>query len=69
MRSGALRSLRRCTPEVADIRVDERTGRLRQEHLPAVPDGCDPRALVHVEADVSLLGQPRLAGVQPHPHA
>ena len=55
--------------EVADVRVDERTGRLRQEHLPAVADGGDPRALVHVEADVSLLGQPRLARVQPHPHA
>ena len=55
--------------QVADVRVDERTGRLRQEHLPAVADGGDPRALVHVEADVSLLGQPRLARVQPHPHA
>ena len=32
-------------------------------------DGGDARALVHVEADVSLLGQPRLARVQPHPHA
>ena len=55
--------------QVADVRVHERTGRLRQEHLPAVADGGDPRALVHVEADVSLLGQPRLARVQPHPHA
>ena len=55
--------------EVADVRVDERTGRLRQQHLPAVADGGDPRALVHVEADVPLLRQPRLARVQPHPHA
>ena len=55
--------------EVADSRIHERTGRLRQEHLPAVPDGGDPRALVHVEADITLLGQPRLARVQPHSNA
>ena len=55
--------------EVADVRVDERTGRLRQEHLPAVPDGGDTRTLVHVEADVTLVRQPRLARVQPHAHA
>ena len=55
--------------QVADVRVHERTGRLRQQHLAAVADGGDPRALVHVEADVPLLGQPRLARVQPHPHA
>ena len=55
--------------QVADVSVHERTGRLREEHLAAVADGGDPGALVHVEADVSLLGQARLARVQPHPHA
>ena len=55
--------------EVADVRIHQRTGRLRQEHLSAVADGRDPRALVHVEADISLFGQLRLARVEPHPHA
>ena len=55
--------------QVADVRVNECTGRLRQEHLPAVPDGGDTRALVHVEPDVTLVRQPRLARVQPHAHA
>ena len=32
-------------------------------------DGGDARALVHVEADVPFIGQPRLARVQPHPNA
>ena len=69
MRSGRAQILEAVHAQVADIRVHECAGRLRQEHLPAVADGRDARALVHVEADVSLLGQPRLAGVQPHPHA
>ena len=34
-----------------------------------MPDGGDTRALVHVEADVTLVRQPRLARVQPHAHA
>jgi len=54
--------------QVADVRVDERPGRFRQEHLTAVANGRNTRALMYVEADVPLLGQPRLAGVQPHPH-
>jgi class 3 adenylate cyclase len=33
-----------------------------------VTDRCDARALVDVEADVSLRGQPRLTRVEPHPH-
>ena len=55
--------------QVADVRIHERPGRLRHEHLPAVADGRDPCALVHVEADVSLFGQLWLARVQPHPYA
>ena len=34
-----------------------------------MPDGGDTRTLVHVEADVTLVRQPRLARVQPHAHA
>jgi hypothetical protein len=34
-----------------------------------MPDGSDTRSLVHVEADVALIGQSRLACVQPHTHA
>ena len=30
---------------------------------------ADPRRLVHVDADVALARQQRLAGVKPHPHA
>src|SRR4029079_2033218 len=55
--------------EVADLGVDEPFGRLRHEHLAAVTDGGDTRTLVHVETDVTLLRQPRLARVQTHPHA
>ena len=54
--------------QVTDVRVHEHTGRLRQEHLPAVADGGDACALVRVEADVALVRQPWLARVQPHPH-
>ena len=54
--------------EVAYAGVDERAGRLRQEHLPSVADGGDARTLVDVEADVPLLGQARLTRVQPHAH-
>ncbi len=55
--------------EVARLVVDQRASRLRQQHLAAVADGCDARALVHVDPDVSLMGHPRLAGVEPHPDA
>jgi hypothetical protein len=42
--------------------------RLRQEHLPAMPYGGDARALMHVETDIPLVRQPRLARVQPDAH-
>src|SRR5207253_10694587 len=65
----AVETLEAVRPEVPDLRVDERFGRLRHEHLPAVTDGGDTRTLVHVEPDVTLFRQPRLARVQAHPHA
>ena len=55
--------------EVAYLVVDERASRLRKQYLAAVADGCDARASVHVDSDVSLLGYTRLAGVEPHPDA
>ena len=55
--------------EVARFVVDERARRLRQQHLAAVADGRDARALVHVDPDVSLMSHPRLAGVESHPDA
>ena len=56
--------------EVANsLAGDEVARRLRQEHLPAVPGGGDPRRPVDVDADVALLGYDRLAGVEPHAHA
>ena len=55
--------------EIAHIDPGKVGGRLRQEHLPAVPGGRDPRRPVHVEPHVPLIGHERLAGVQPHPHA
>ena len=68
MKLGRAQILEAVHAQVADVRVHEHTGRLRQEHLPTVADGSDTCALVDVEADVSLLGQPWLARVQPHPH-
>ena len=55
--------------QVADVCVDERTGRLRQQHLSAVADGGDTRPLVYVEADVPFVPPARLARAQPHAHA
>ena len=55
--------------EVAHIGAGEVRRRLRQEHLPPVPGGRDPRRPVHVEPDIALVRPERLAGVQPHPHA
>ena len=49
--------------------VDEVAGRAREDHLPAVAGGRDPRAEVDVEADVALVGARGRAGVDAHPHA
>ncbi len=52
--------------EVPHVGIDERLRRLREENLAAVADRRDARALVDVEPDVALLGQPGLAGVETH---
>ena len=54
--------------EIAHIGAGEVGRRLRQQHLPAVPSGGDPRRPVHVEPDVALVGPERLPRVQSHPH-
>ena len=54
---------------VGQPRAEQRTGRLREEDLPAPADRADPRRSHDVEPDVALLVNRGLAGVQPHPHA
>jgi len=50
------------------VRVDERRGRGRDEHLPAMACGADPRRPVHVDADIPLLVQMRGARVDADAH-
>src|SRR6266571_4469673 len=62
MRSGALRSLRRWTPR-------SRTFASTSARVVCDRSTCPPwPTAAYVEADVALLGQPRLARVQPHAH-
>jgi hypothetical protein len=41
----------------------------RDQHLPAVSGSADPRRAVHVQTDVVVQADLRLAGVDAHPHA
>src|SRR2546430_13945652 len=68
---GLLQILETMLAEIAklDLRPEQASGRLRDEHLSAVPRGADARSAMHVEADVPFLGAGRLAGVDAHPHA
>lgn len=50
-------------------RVDERRRRGRDEYLPAVPGGGNPRRSVHVDADIALIVQMRGARVDADAHA
>ena len=43
--------------------IDKLSRRLREEDLPTVARSCDSRSAVDVDADVTLVGQGRLAGV------
>ncbi len=55
--------------QVRDVGVLEQiAGALRKHHLPGIRGGRDPRGAVHVEADVVVTRQLRLARVQAHPH-
>jgi hypothetical protein len=56
--------------EIAEmLGPDEVTSRLRHEYLAAVTGSGNPCCAMDVDADVAVLCQQRLAGVQPHPHA
>ena len=66
---GSAQILEPVCAEVARRCVDERAGRLGEQHLSAVLDGGDARSPVDVEADVPFLGHARLAGVYAHAHA
>jgi len=49
--------------------AEQRRGRRRHEHLPAVRRCRDARRPVHVDPDVSLVGEMRRSGVQADSHA
>ena len=51
--------------EIGGLRVDEVSRGLREQYLAAVPGCADTSASVHVEADVALVRDLRLAGVHP----
>ena len=69
-RSGAERSFSRCSPR---SRRSSPATRSRvacdSEHLPAVPGRGDPRRAMDVDPDVALVGDDRLARVEPHADA
>jgi len=55
--------------EVAELAaVDQRRGRRRDEHLPAVTGGSDARGAMDVGADVALIREQRRARMEPDPH-
>src|SRR5262245_60639108 len=45
----------------------EIAGRVRNQHLPAVPRRTDPRAAMDTDADVAFIGDQRISGVNAHP--
>ena len=51
------------------IRARKRSGRGRDEHLPAVATGSNPRSPVHVDPDVALGVEVRRSRVDAHTHA
>ena len=54
--------------EAVEVAADERPRRLRDEHLPAAGQRADPRSADDVEAEIALVAERRLAGVDAHPH-
>ena len=54
--------------EIAELGVDQRRGRRRDDDLAAVRGRRDPRRAVHVDADVALVADQRRARVQAHAH-
>ena len=70
--SGTIDVLQAVLAEIAqphvggELVLDELAGRVREQHLPAVPGGTDARATMDSEPDVPLATQTRLAGVESH---
>ena len=54
--------------EILQLELDERCGGGRDEHLPPVADGCDPRSSVDIVADVPLVGHERRPRVEADAH-
>src|SRR5439155_15140037 len=51
------------------LRRDQRPGRIRDQHLPAVAGGGNPGRAVDVDADIVLATEPGLARVEAHPYS
>ena len=67
--AGSVEVLEPVPPEVLErLVLDERRGRDREDHLPAVGERRDPGAAVDVDADVALGGHGRSARVEAHAH-
>ena len=64
--TGPAKSFSRCSPRSVTPPSSNARVAARQQHLPTVPRGRDPRTEMDVLADVTLPRQKRLAGVQPH---
>ena len=66
IRTGPAMSFSRCSPRSLTCGVDQPGGRLGQQDLAARAARCDSRAEIHVHPNVTVLGEQRPAGVQPH---
>ena len=53
---------------IGEVAGHDRARCLRQQHLPAAPDGGDSRRTYDVEPGIALVTDRRFAGVQPEPH-
>ncbi len=54
--------------EILQLELDELCRGGRDEHLPPVADGCDPRSSVDIVADVPLVGHERRPRVEADAH-
>ena len=54
---------------LGQVALEQGVRRVREEHLAAVAGIADPGRPVHVEADIAILGDHGLAGVDPHANA
>ena len=54
---------------LGQVALEQGVRRVREEHLAAVAGVADPGRPVHVEADVAILGDHGLPGVDPHANA